>query len=97
MNNKNLKMLALSLGLATLMLLAIPAANAQSKQGGLFGGNSQAETSKQGMLRNTVTINTNGGLLNDDFGDEEPLGSGLVILLGAGLGYVALKKKEDKQ
>jgi hypothetical protein len=24
-----------------------------------------------------------------------PVGSGLVILIGAGLGYVALKKKED--
>lgn len=28
---------------------------------------------------------------------EVPLGCGIVILLGAGLGYVALKKKEDKQ
>ena len=35
------------------------------------------------------------GIQNDDFG--APLGSGIAILLGAGLGYVALKKKEDKQ
>ena len=35
------------------------------------------------------------GLTNDGFG--APLGSGIAILLGAGLGYVALKKKEDEQ
>ena len=29
--------------------------------------------------------------------EEAPLGSGIVILLVAGLGYVALKKKEDEQ
>ena len=31
------------------------------------------------------------------FQDPVPLGSGIVILIGAGLGYVALKKKEDEQ
>ena len=31
------------------------------------------------------------------FQDPAPLGSGIVILIGAGLGYVALKKKEDEQ
>ena len=35
-----------------------------------------------------------GGISNDNF-TEAPLGSGIAILLGAGLGYVALKKKED--
>ena len=95
---RKLKALVLSTAMAALMLLAIPTANAQGKPGGLFGGSSQTETCKQGMLRSTgVDINTNGGLLNDDFGEEEPLGSGLVILIGAGLGYVTLKKKEDKQ
>ena len=38
---------------------------------------------------------------NGNFGESDPnpspLGSGLAILIGAGLGYVALKKKEDKQ
>ena len=28
---------------------------------------------------------------------DAPLGSGIAILIGAGLGYVALKKKEDEQ
>ncbi len=31
------------------------------------------------------------------FEEPAPLGSGIAILIGAGLGYVALKKKEDKQ
>ena len=41
-------------------------------------------------------VNITSGITNDPF-VEAPLGSGLVILIGAGLGYVALKKKEDKQ
>ena len=35
-------------------------------------------------------------ITNDGFGTS-PLGSGIAILIGAGLGYVALKKKEDEQ
>jgi hypothetical protein len=46
---------------------------------------------RSGAVDATIT----GGIQNDNF--QSPLGSGLVILLGAGLGYVALKKKEDKQ
>ena len=40
---------------------------------------------------------TGDGITNQGIGDPALLGSGLVILLGAGLGYVALKKKEDEQ
>ena len=38
-----------------------------------------------------------GDISNDGFGENAPLGSGIAILIGAGLGYVALKKKEDEQ
>jgi LPXTG-motif cell wall-anchored protein len=38
-----------------------------------------------------------GDITNDGFGSNAPLGSGIAILIGAGLGYVALKKKEDEQ
>ena len=31
------------------------------------------------------------------FQEPAPLGSGIAILIGAGLGYLALKKKEDEQ
>ena len=55
---------------------------------GLFG--------KSGAGDATIT---GSGIQNGNFEDVEdvPLGSGIAILLGAGLGYVALKKKEDKQ
>ena len=55
---------------------------------GLFG--------KGGAADATIT---GSGIQNGDFEDVEnvPLGSGIAIMMVAGLGYVALKKKEDKQ
>ena len=39
-----------------------------------------------------------GGIIHIGGGDDYvPLGSGIAILIGAGLGYVALTKKEEKQ
>lgn len=35
------------------------------------------------------------GVSNHTFGDPVPVGSGLLIMVAAGAGYVALKKKED--
>ena len=51
------------------------------------------------LLRGNYSINSNTeeGISNYGIGETVPMGSGLVILLGAGLGYVALKKKEDEQ
>ena len=51
------------------------------------------------LLRGDYSIsgNTEEGISNYGIGETVPMGSGLVILLGAGLGYVALKKKEDEQ
>ena len=58
---------------------------------------------KHGMMNSTnnrgqITIPSE-GITNYGIGEsnDAPLGSGLFILLGAGLGYVALKKKEDEQ
>ena len=53
------------------------------------------ESNSRGALN--VTGNTESGISNYGIGEEVPVGSGLVILLGASLGYVALKKKEDEQ
>ena len=91
-NKINLKTLVFSLGLAV-MTLAANNLNAQDR--GLFGKGETADTENSGggMMRQGDPTPINGGIQNDDFG--APLGSGLVILLGAGLGYVALKKKED--
>ena len=57
-----------------------------------FGSNS-------GLFGKGGAINDNisGGITNGSFGEEVPLGGGIAILLVAGLGYVAIKKKEDEQ
>ena len=57
-----------------------------------FGSNS-------GLFGKGGAINDNisGGITNGDFGEDAPLGGGIAIMLVAGLGYVALKKKEDKR
>ena len=93
----SLKALALSLGLAAMLLSAN---NLAAQDGGLFsrGATADNETSNTRGLMN-INLNTEDGITNGNFGDDEPapLGSGLVLLIGAGLGYVALKKKEDEQ
>ena len=90
----SLKAIALSLGLAAMLL---PANNLAAQDGGLFcrGASADNETFNNRGLIN-INVNTEDGITNGGIG-EVPLGSGLVILLGAGLGYVALKKKEDEQ
>ena len=94
-----LKAIALSLGLA--------AATLPAQAQGVFGDMldnyyAEKEQPSQGggaLLRGSGdrgTINDGGSFTNGNFGENPaPLGSGIVILLGAGLGYVALKKKED--
>ena len=100
-NNKTLKAVVLSIVLAAGMLLPAGACAQENSKwgGGLFGlGDSNESGWFRGLLRGEGTDEEDleGDITNDPFG-EAPLGSGLVILIGAGLGYVALKKKEDKQ
>jgi len=40
---------------------------------------------------------TEGIINNQTFGQDVPLGSGLVLLMAAGTGYALLKRKEDEQ
>ena len=92
----SLKALALSLGLAAMLLSAN---NLAAQNGGLFsrGATADNETSNTRGLMN-INLNTEDGITNGNFGEQPaPLGSGLVLLIGAGLGYVALKKKEDEK
>ena len=77
--------------------------NAQNG-GGLFGrgatsSDCAASSSEESLLQREDAINDNitGGITNGSFGEEVPLGGGIAIMLVAGLGYVALKKKEDEQ
>ena len=75
----------------------------REKQGGLFGTDPTTKNVPSGGVFNSQGINrdvtavTDDGISNYGLGETVPVGSGIVILLGAGLGYVALKKKEDEQ
>ena len=78
--------------------------NAQN-DGGLFGKGATssdyaASSSQESLLQRGGATDANitgGGITNGNFEEVTPLGGGIAILLGAALGYVALKKKEDKQ
>jgi len=96
---KSLKAIVLSLGLAALMAPATM--NAQINRGLLQNPYKDESGKNHGMMnsqgvRGSMNISgenfTNGG-----FGESDPapLGSGIALLMGLGLGYVALKKKED--
>ena len=66
--------------------------------GGLFGfGKGFESDSRLFGNRGAINDNITGGITNVSFGQEVPLGGGIAIMLVAGLGYVALKKKEDEQ
>ena len=96
-NKKTMKTLVFSLGLAALTLTAN---NLNAQDRGLFGlGKSSADYDYNYNSRGMINISGNSeeGISNYGIGEEVPVGSGLVILLGASLGYVALKKKEDEQ
>ena len=99
---KSLKAIALSLGLAALMAPATM--NAQINRGLLENPYKQDDSHKNhGVMnsrgdRGTMNIPSGEeGISNFGIGEDEnaPLGSGIAIMLVAGLGYVALKKKED--
>lgn len=103
---KKKKALVLSLAMAALMALPTTTFAQCEKEGGLFGtANTPASNGGfgDGLLRknskSTPASLNDGGLSNGDFGEEPnaPLGSGIAVLMGLGLGYVALKKKEDEQ
>ena len=93
------KALVLSMALSALLALPTTTFAQREKQGGLFGTDPSNKNVPSGGVFNSQGINRDGtitgSISNDDFG--APLGSGIAILLGAGLGYVALKKKEDQQ
>ena len=93
----SLKAIALSLGLAALMAPATM--NAQINRGLLQNPYKDHDNIRrnESMMRAGDPKPIEGDITNDGFGSNAPLGSGIAILIGAGLGYVALKKKEDEQ
>lgn len=102
-NKKTMKSIVFSFVLAAMTLTANNL-NAQDEESrGVMRRGASVENSQNGSKslfhkdaanRGTTDIS---GLSNQSFGDPTPapLGSGIAILIGAGLGYVALKKKED--
>ena len=94
---KNLKAIVLSLGLAAMMLPAT--LNAQINHGLLNDPYNDNSNMNHGLFNRqgnrSVGIGINATI--QGFEEPAPLGSGIAILIGAGLGYVALKKKEDEQ
>ena len=100
-NNKKLKAFVLSMALSALLALPTTTFAQREKQGGLFGTDPTTKNVPSGGVFNSQGINRDltptGDISNYGLGETVPVGSGIVILLGAGLGYVALKKKEDEQ
>ena len=93
----NLKAIALSIGLAALMAPAT--LNAQFNHGLLNDPYNDYSNMNHGLFNQQGNRSGEIGIDATIQGFEEPapLGSGIAILIGAGLGYVALKKKEDEQ
>ncbi len=96
-NNKKQKAFVLSVAMAALMLSPMTS-NAQYRED-RYGLQDWGQTSLMGKQAggNYRSGETSGEITNYGIGETVPVGSGLLILLGAGLGYVALKKKEDEQ
>jgi LPXTG-motif cell wall-anchored protein len=94
---KSLKTITFSHGLAALMFQAVTVDAQVINRGLLQNPYKDHDNSRrnESMMRAGDPKSIKGDITNDGFGNNAPIGSGLVILLGAGLGYVALKKKED--
>ena len=99
MNKQNRKLKALVLSTAMAALLLVPQTSTAQYDESRYGlqpwFGSSVMGRESGGNREGNGISDGGGMTNDSFG--APIGSGLAILIGAGLGYVALKKKEDQQ
>ena len=91
------KAIVLAMALAGMMLPADAVAQQITRRpGGLFGIEDWSDREGLFQINNYYfEEDEEEDIENYGLGEEAPLGSGLFILLGAGLGYVALKKKED--
>lgn len=89
------KALALSMML-TMGLMSPLTTNAQQYYGGNFGLFGRGDNAENGNRDGGMEW-SGGGMIAQDPTQEAPLGSELFIFMAAGVGYAALKRKEDKQ
>ena len=97
MQKNNLKAFVLFMGLSILTATHLNAQNG----GGVFyrGGNADNADNVSMMNRDGATIGNGvelGGSTTEN-PTETPIGSGIAVLVVAGVGYTLLKRKEDKQ
>ena len=96
-NNKKLKAIVLSLGLAALMTPATM--NAQINHGLLQNPyKSESNNAHRSSLRRDNYSSTLGGDLGGATQEDPttaPLGGGIAVLVAAGAGYALLKRKEE--
>ena len=86
------KMPILAIVAMLLLSTSLFAQEQNNKQEGLFSRGNTIEYTERGLMNRS---DVSGGLNNQAFGQDVPLGSGLLILLGAAAGYAIIKKKED--
>ncbi|MBR6847777.1 MAG: hypothetical protein IKM74_06575 [Bacteroidales bacterium] len=112
MKKNKLKKKALVLLAAIAVMLLLPQ-HLSAQDGGLFGlGTSSEATENAGVMGRGSSGNggynittqqfgsdENGGynITTQQFGQETPIGSGFAILVMAGAGYAALKRKQKNQ
>ena len=87
-SRKRIKMPILAIAAGLLLSTSLSA----QEQGGLFSRGNTADFTERGLMNRS---GVSGGLNNQAFGQDVPLGSGLLILFGAAVGYAIIKKKED--
>lgn len=87
-----IKMPILVMAVGLLLSTSLFAQEQNNRQGGLFGYENTTENTERGLM-NRSTIS--GGLDNQAFGQNVPIGNGLLVLFGAAVGYAIIKKRED--
>ena len=86
------KMPILAMAVGLFLSTSLSAQEQNNRQGGLFGQQNTSDNTERGLMNRS---NVSGGLNNQAFGQDVPLGNGLLILFGVAAGYAIVKKKED--
>ena len=91
-----------SIVLAFMLMLALPISTLA--QGGAFqrGGTNESNhncdnADEPAGLFGNRGVQTTGVIDNQTFGQEVSLGGGIIVLLAAGAGYAAFRRKEERQ